>query len=158
MTKKPAPLLDKNGKPVINQYGHVVSARITPEQEPVIDKMFAEGKSKRAICDELNITDRRLNTYLEEKNKPEKLAALSLTTYVATQLPVLIETVGELLTAFKELETRVCQLQTEVKMVRQAQRRNQIGREKLEREKRTTKKQLSDLRRRYWQRTGQKPL
>lgn len=154
--QKPKPLIGKDGQPVINQYGHVVSAQLTDEDKAAIDKLVRQGYSKKAICKELAVSERRLLTYLKE---PKVAQAIALT-YLVEEQANTSKTILELITAQTEIiakmERRLSDLQTEVQLVKKAAARITIGREKAERTARSQRQELTRLRKLIWKRTGKK--
>lgn len=152
--QKPKPMLDKNGNPKINQWGKVVSARLTEEEKEQITALVAKGYTKRAICEELNITDRRLSHFLNEPKVAEAIALQAYTVEVAAHNKRVEELLTGLTDLITHMEKRLTVVQEELRQVKVACRRNQIGREKLEREKRSQRKALNDLKKKYWKRTG----
>lgn len=154
--QKPKPLLDKNGKPIINQYGHVVSARLTDEEKLAINHLVAKGYSNLAVCAELNISERRLVTYLKE---PKVAAAIATTNAIREQahkLNSLIELLTEQTRIIARMEKRLSDVQTELQQTKKAAARSRIGREKAERTSRSQRQELTKLKQQLWKRTGLK--
>lgn len=154
--QKPKPLLDKDGNPVVNQFGSIVSAPLTDEQKADIEKLLVSGKPKRAIMAELGVSKARLNTYLETRGVSDRIAMLSYTTVVAERTETLMTLVVDLVNVMERMETRLSELQTQSKMIYKACMRQKIGREKAEKEARSQKAEIRKLKDYIHQRTGKK--
>lgn len=155
--RKPKPLLDKDGNPVISQYGHVISARLTDEDKKAINELVAKGYTKTAICDELGVSERRLNTYLKEPKHAEAIALTYLVQEQARKTDALLELLKTQTEIIAKLESRVSHIQTEVLQTKKAAARNRIGREKAERNSRAQRQELTRLKQQIWKRTGKHP-
>ena len=149
-------MLDKNGNPVINQFGHVVSARLTKEDEQAINTLAAKGYSRKAICAELNLSERRVITHL---NKPKVAEAIALEYLVEIQnekIDALTHLVASLVAINVKMESRISNMQTELQRTKHLAMRNRIGREKSERQSRSQRQELTRLKDQLWKRTGKR--
>ena len=154
--QKPKPMLDKNGNPIVNQFGFVVSARLTKEDEDQITELAAKGYTRKAICDELGLSDRRVSHFLNKPKTAEAIALMAYTVTIAEHNRKVEELLSGFTDALARMEKRLTDVQSELKMIKAACGRNKIGRETLEREKRSQRKELNQLRKNYWKRTGRK--
>lgn len=152
---KPNLLLDKNGNPVVNQFGHAVSARLTDEQKADIDRLKASGKTDKAIKAELGITQARLKTHLNAKGVAERTALLAMTTTLTQNAERQNALMSDLLDVVAKMESRLSAVQTEVKALQLSCNRMKIGREKAEKERRSQRKELKRLKDILHKRTGQ---
>jgi hypothetical protein len=154
--RKPKPLLDKEGNPVINQFGHVVSARLTSEDKAAIDELVAKGTSRNEICKTLNIADRRLKTYLNDTKSVERIERLQYVSMIAEHVAATESYMEQMLALVFKLEHRVTELTAQVKQTKVATRRTNIGREKAEKDRRSQRQELIRLKNQMWKRTGKR--
>ena len=151
-------LRNKDGMIVVNRFGHITAANLTDDDKALIDKLVAEGKPKTHIVTEVRTTIKRLNEYLEKKGTSDRIATYQIMNVVGPQLQALTETNAALLDIIKKMESRLSQVQTELRNVEAKTARLQIGRQRVERQRRSQRQEINSLRQQYWKRTGQKPM
>jgi len=149
---------NKDGMIVVNRFGHITAANLTDDDKALIDKLVAEGKPKTHIVTEVRTTIKRLNEYLEKKGTSDRIATYQIMNVVGPQLQALTETNAALLDIIKKMESRLSQVQTELRNVEAKTARLQIGRQRVERQRRSQRQEINSLRQQYWKRTGQKPM
>lgn len=155
--RKPKLLLDENGNPVINKFGYATTAPLTREDEQAIDALAAKGYTKKAICEEIGVSQTRLKNYLEEPKKAQAIALVAYTQTVGTHNEKMEGLIANLVETLAQMEKRLTDVQNELKQVKAACGRNKIGREKLERSKRSQRQELTRLKHQLHMRTGRKP-
>ncbi|MEV4934132.1 hypothetical protein [Sphingobium sp. LSP13-1-1.1] len=152
--KKPKLLLDDKGNVILNKFGHPVTAELTEEDKANINELASKGYTKRAIASELGVSLVRLTNYLKEPAVANAIALMAYTVEVAAHNQKMEEAINVLVDIVAKLESRVSDLQTEVRQTKKAAARSRIGREKAERTSRSQRQELTKLRNQLWKRTG----
>jgi hypothetical protein len=154
--KKPKPLLDKDGNPVVNKFGHITTAPLTKEEKQAIDELAAKGTTRKAICEQVGVSYTRLKNYLEEPARAQAIALMAYTQTVAQDSKETKELIARLLDIIMQMESRVSDIQTELRQVKKAAQRQKLGRAQAEKESRSQRQQINELKRYIHKRTGRK--
>lgn len=148
------PLRDKDGNVKVNQFGHIVSARLTVEQEARIDELVAEGLTHTAIAKAIRSTTTRVQTYLHKPKVAERIALLFQIKVQAQALEAMQNKLLGMTALLQKMESRMSEIQTTMQRVSMNTRRQKIGRATAEKAARSQRHEVTKLKRALWSKSG----
>lgn len=152
------PMYDENGNIVLTVAGKPISAKLTPAQHQRINELVLEGNSLHNIATQLRTTKGRVEEYLNKPKTQKAIEQRALTVNLVQAVDQLTKQNQQLVELIAVMERRISSIQIELKQVRFLAYRQKTGRLKAEKESRTQKKAVTQLRRDIWKRTGKDPL
>ncbi|KTE19892.1 MULTISPECIES: hypothetical protein [unclassified Sphingopyxis] len=147
-------VLDKEGNPVINQFGHAITPELTKNEITYVEQELAKGRSVRGLAIELETTETRIKQIRDNKDSHTRMMDYQKSVLIPAKLDTLIEFVLKQSEQIDELSKSLSKLVTEQGRVRKALYLKQIGEAKLRTDNRNLKNERDELRKLLHKKTG----
>ena len=147
-------VLDKEGNPVLNKFGHAITPELTDNEIAYVERCLASGKSIRSLALELEATETRIRQIKDNKESHERIMTYMREVVIPSKLDNLIEFVLKQSEQMDELVSLTAKLYSEQKRMRKALYLKQIGEARLRIDNRNLKNERDELRKMLHKKTG----
>lgn len=148
------PVLDKDGNPIFNQFGHAITPQLTDNEIRYVEEQLSRGRPIQSIANELETPRSRILQVRDNKDAHDRMMEYQKSILIPQQIDALTDFVLRQSEQVDELLSLMGKLMSDQKRIRKALYLKQIGEARLRIDNRNLKNERDELRKMLHKKTG----